>query len=76
MITEPTAPPITASPVNASFIIKPNKDGISDKWLKITNNPEKRYKTTIIGTIYDATCPIRWIPPKITIAVSMAIITP
>ena len=31
MITEPTAPPITASPVKASYIISPNKDGISDK---------------------------------------------
>ena len=31
IMTDPTAPPITASPVNASCNINPNNDGISAK---------------------------------------------
>ena len=76
IITAPTAPPMTASPVNASCNINPNNDGISARWLNTTNRPANKYNTTITGTIYVATRPILLIPPKITNDVIKAMMSP
>ena len=62
--------------VVAEFIIRKNISGNCEILFIIINSPPKKYIPDIVGTSLDAVLPILSIPPKITRATNIAIITP
>ena len=66
LMTVPIAPPATASPLKASEIIRMKILGMSCIFLNKTIIAANKYIPTIMGTIFEATIAILFIPPNMT----------